>query len=60
MLACFTFWSYVQHALREEVKERVKWMVNRDSAEDKTRDFLEWTKAVKNDTLHNVRIRISQ
>ena len=44
-----------QNDLREEVMEKVKWQVNRDSAEDKLRDFLEWMYAVKKDTLHHVR-----
>ena len=44
----------VQNELREEVVEKVKWQVNRDSAEDKLRDFLEWMYAVKKDTLHYV------
>ena len=35
--------------------EKVKWQVNRDSAEDKLRDFLEWMYALKKDTLHHVR-----
>ena len=34
--------------------ERVKWQINRDSAEDKLRDFLEWMYALKKDTLHHV------
>ena len=34
--------------------EKVKWNVNRDSAEDKLRDFTEWLYAVKKDTIHNV------
>ena len=47
--------TYVfQNELREEVVENVKWQVNRDSAEDKLRDFLEWIYAVKKDTLHHV------
>ena len=45
-----------QNELREEVIEKVKWQVNRDSAEDKLRDFLEWMYAVKKDTLHHVSI----
>lgn len=32
----------------------MKWSINRDSAEDKLRDFLEWMYAVKTDTLHHV------
>ena len=34
--------------------ERVKWNVNRDSAEGKLRDFLKWMKAVKKETEHKV------
>ena len=45
-----------QNDLREEVVEKVKWQVNRDSAEDKLRDFLEWMYAVKKDTLHHVSV----
>jgi inositol 1,4,5-triphosphate receptor type 1 len=43
--------------LPEELIEKVKWRVNRDSAEDKVRDFLEWTKAVKREVQHVNRIR---
>ena len=46
--------SLQQNELRDEVVENVKWNVNRDSAEDKLRDFLEWLYAVKKDTIHNV------
>ncbi len=35
----------------------MKWNVNRDSPEDKLRDFLEWMKAVKRDTRHQVTSR---
>ena len=45
-----------QNDLREEVVEKVKWQVNRDSAEDKLRDFLEWMYALKKDTLHHVSV----
>ena len=34
--------------------EKVKWHINRDSAEDKLRDLLKWMSAVKADTLHQV------
>ena len=44
----------IQHELREEVVEKVKWNICRDSAEDKLRDLLEWMKAVKRDTVHSV------
>ena len=48
-----------QNELREEVIENVKWNVNRDSPEDKLRDFLEWMFAVKRDTIHHVRNSVS-
>ena len=47
--------AHSQNDLREEVVEKVKWQVNRDSAEDKLRDFLKWMYALKKDTLHHVR-----
>lgn len=47
-------WLFPQNQLREEVIEKVKWNVNRDSAEDKLRDFLDWMLAVKRDTIHHV------
>ena len=37
--------------------EKVKWQINRDSAEHKLRDFLEWMEAVKRDTLYHVSLR---
>ena len=49
---------WLQNDLREEVVEKVKWQVNRDSAEDKLRDFLEWMYAVKKDTLHHVSVTL--
>jgi inositol 1,4,5-triphosphate receptor type 1 len=39
--------------LREVIVEKVKWQINRDSAEHKLRDFLMWMKPVKRDTLHH-------
>ena len=35
--------------------EKVKWHINRDSAEDKLRDLLKWMSAIKADTVHQVR-----
>ena len=43
-----------QDQLSEEMVEKVKWQVNRESAEDKVRDFLEWLKAVKGIVQHMV------
>ena len=54
---CVCDWSQhfiSQSELREEVVEKVKWQINRDSAEDKLRDFLDWMYALKEDTLHHV------
>jgi inositol 1,4,5-triphosphate receptor type 1 len=43
--------------LPEELIEKVKWNVNRDSGENKVRDFLEWTKAIKREIEHTNRLR---
>ena len=43
-----------QDELPEELIEKVKWNVSRDSAEDKVRDFLDWTEAVKTEIQHRV------
>ena len=40
--------------MSDELVERVTWKINRDSAEDKVRDFLDWMKAVKRDVKHVV------
>ena len=53
-LSCELLLFFVQHELREEVIEKVKWNISRDSPEDKLRDLLEWMKAVKRDTVHSV------
>ena len=44
----------LQDQLPEELVEKVKWQVNRESAENKVRDFLEWMKAVKGIVNHMV------
>ena len=46
----------LQDELREEVKNEVKWNVDRDSAEEKVRDFVGWMKACKEDINHQVRL----
>ena len=43
-----------QNTFREDLVERVKWNVNRDSPEDKLRDYMDWMKAVKKETIHHV------
>ena len=55
MCVCVSLTIVFQHELREEVIEKVKWNINRESPEDKLRDLLQWMKAVKRDTIHSVR-----
>uniref|UniRef100_A0A1I8JHH3 Ion_trans domain-containing protein n=1 Tax=Macrostomum lignano TaxID=282301 RepID=A0A1I8JHH3_9PLAT len=38
-----------KNVLREEVKEKLKWNVDRNSSSTKIRDFMDWTKAILND-----------
>ena len=45
----------LQDELPEELIEKVKYKVNRDSPEDKTRDYLDWMNAVKKEMFHIVR-----
>ena len=45
---------HIQDELPEEIIEKVKWSVSRDSAEEKVRDYLAWMKAVKREVLHVV------
>lgn len=51
---CTHFLPPVQDELPEEIIEKVKWSVSRDSAEDKVRDYLAWMKAVKREVIHVV------
>ncbi|XP_065833160.1 inositol 1,4,5-trisphosphate-gated calcium channel ITPR1-like isoform X3 [Oscarella lobularis] len=46
-----------QKALREEVKERLKWKVSRESPTSKLRDFLEWSNDIQRDIHHQKRIQ---
>ena len=41
--------------LREEVVEKVKWNVNRDSMEDKQRELLNLFEPLKRDLQHQVK-----
>ena len=38
----------------EELIEKVKYRVNRDSPEDKTRDFLKWMEGARKEIVHLV------
>ena len=44
----------LQVEIREELSDVVKYEVDRSTHDDKIRDFHEWMKAVKKDTLHHV------
>jgi len=41
-----------QSVLREEVKEKLKWTVDRSSPTDKLRDFISWYKDIRADIKH--------
>ncbi len=43
-----------QDELRKELRTEVKWNVNRESPEEKVRDFVTWSKACKKDIDHQV------
>ena len=43
----------------EELIEKVKYRVNRESPEDKTRDFLKWMEGAKKEILHLVSVHTS-
>ena len=45
----------IQVDIKEELKDTVKYQVERGTHADKMRDFHEWMDAVKRDTLHHVR-----
>lgn len=45
-----------QDELPEEIIEKIKYRVNRDSPEDKTRDFLKWMEAAKSEIFHLVSV----
>ena len=44
----------VQNELREEVVEKIKWNINRDSMEDKQRALLDLFEPLKKDLKHQV------
>eukprot|EP00117_Sycon_ciliatum_P048000 scpid3078/ scgid34229/ Inositol 1,4,5-trisphosphate receptor type 1; IP3 receptor isoform 1; Type 1 inositol 1,4,5-trisphosphate receptor len=43
------FAAEFQDDLREEVKEQLKWNIQRDSAANKLRDFLKWSEDIRED-----------
>ncbi len=46
--------QFTQDELRKELRTEVKWNVNRESPEEKVRDFVTWSKACKKDIEHQV------
>jgi inositol 1,4,5-triphosphate receptor type 1 len=44
-------------ALREEVKEHLKWNISRESPTDKLRDFVEWAQDIRSDITFQQKIR---
>ncbi len=46
--------QFTQDELRKELRTEVKWNVNRESPEEKVRDFVTWSKACKKDVEHQV------
>ena len=49
-------YSFLQRVLREEVKESLKWNVNRSSPSNKIRDLMEWTKDIMKDIAYQRKI----
>ena len=45
--------------LREEIKEKIKWKIDRSSPEDKLLDLVRYAKAAKKDIEHQVQLYIS-
>lgn len=48
-----------QDEMPEELIEKVKYRVNRDSPEDKTRDFLKWMEGARKEIRHLVNVPTS-
>jgi inositol 1,4,5-triphosphate receptor type 1 len=42
--------------MREEVKERMKWSVDRSSPSNKIRDFMEWSKDILKDIYYQRKV----
>lgn len=46
----------LQQMVREEVKEMVKWCLDRTSPSNKLRDFMEWSRVILKDSIYQRRI----
>ena len=47
---------FTQSVLREEVKEKLKWNVDRTSPSNKIRDLMEWTRDIMRDISYQRKI----
>ena len=47
---------FIQRVLREEVKEMLKWNVDRSSPSNKIRDLMEWSKDIMKDIAYQRKI----
>ena len=47
---------YFQSVLREEVKEKLKWNVDRSSPSNKIRDLMSWTRDILKDISYQKKI----
>lgn len=53
---CINICFCQQNYMREEVKEKLKWNVNRTSPSNKIRDLMTWTKDIMKDISYQRRI----
>ena len=57
LINIFSFnFIYKQRVLREEVKEMLKWNVDRSSPSNKIRDLMEWSKDIMKDIAYQRKI----
>ena len=47
---------YLQHVLREEVKDKLKWNVDRSSPSNKIQDLMKWSKDILHDIYYQRRV----
>ena len=57
LLLLHAFFFGEQKVFREEVKEQLKWNVDRSTASNKLRDLLEWSTDIIDDIYYQRRIR---
>ena len=52
----WTFEFYCQNVLREEIKEKLTWNVDRSSPSNKIRDLMKWSRDILNDIYYQRKI----